>query len=252
MYDLNSDGLTDIKRAFPWAKQKFSRVALVGLVDGSNTTFHARHFPLQEVSVYNAVGSGLGYDSVDEEAGRISLSVAPSSTAYADYVMVERTDDELKDILQVGFDEMERRWSRGWALSTSGDAVNVVDSTGADPSVHGTTLFSASRAYIGILMLCARYTYLQQQGEYAAIHGLSYRQEGGFSADNRSRAPQIQSALTALDRRINRSIETVMAGLNPTELGDYLKPLKSDTYKGVFRWQGRGDQATDNSLLDDL
>lgn len=229
------------------AQRPISRDPLSGVVDGQNKVFHTNFYPMLTTgSLVVKAGVNLATGTADYGTGEIELDQAPAVQPVATYTFTPYTPTQIAQFLFGGFDEMELRWLRNYRLvdgsgnpaSESSAAILVVDSDGADPP-FGSFTFSASRAQIAFLMLCAEYRMYSAEAGNAAINDFSFREQlRGMAVDKSQRPKNLEALLARLEKRLALALDIAQseffdgsqfgAGINNPITYDYLRN---------FEWQ---------------
>lgn len=258
MYNLLTDGIRDLARYTSLLQAKpVAREPMMGLVDGSNTTFYTQVSPMLasgSLSVYVS-GSINAYSSVDYDTGTVILANAPTKQPAASYTFTPFTTSQSVSMLMAGFDEMMSRWVRpNWYLSSG--SVNLTNPTDTDtaiwivyqqtsgslidPQCSGSLPFSQLRTQVRLYMACCEYAYLSRQLTENALTGVSYRERFGTAIDRTKIAPNLKLALDNAEKSVVRTLraawdETYTSG---EQYGLGIAPDHSVGYETQFNWHG--------------
>ena len=248
-YDLKVRGIKDFRRNVDRLKTQV-RDPLEGSV-GSNTVFRARYYPISSDPtpvVYTSGSLSADLYTLDRDSGTVVFDNAPAAQPTMTYKWSNMTDSEVVDVLVNAFDEMESRWPRRFKLVDSdGSAVlypedatevNVVDSSGNDPTC-GSDTFSTSSVERAFLMACARYRYLAEKMDQAAERDFMYREDRGITVDKREVPKNLDLALKKADGDVQRALRSAQVGYFATGagLGVALKQPGTKDYFTDYEWQ---------------
>lgn len=250
LFDLSVGGIANFARIDSFLTQRtIARDPLSGLVDSANKVFFSSYAPIQSsgsVVVRDSSGSKIG-GTFDADTGEIELTSAPSSQPVATYTFTPYTVSQQLSFLIQGFQEMESRWFRGWALqdvdgvSADENSANiyVVNSSGSDPST-GQSTFGTSQAQIGFFMSCVRYVYLLTQLTGSAIGDFMWRESmRGMTVDQSKRPGNLDKAVERAEGAMvsamyNAQDEHYTAG---EHLGGFIGSPVTDVYVSTLEWQ---------------
>lgn len=247
MFNLGVEGIARLRRLAPFAEKSVAWEPLAGLVDGSNVYFRVRRDPVSanSLTVFESGGS-VPHSFTDPDL--VTMSSAPVSQPYANYIHQPLTDRQAKQLLMDGVMELEMRWPRGLRLSSSTasyvaaseDDTNIYvvgASSLADPSDNVS--LSDREAQKGVIIQCAYYTYRFAELLIAARSAVSVRGTAGGMALDRKAIPNfLIMAIEKLDKRLGRQLQNAWAEWSGgVSLGGvHIEPHTRD-YWDNYEWQ---------------
>lgn len=249
MYTV-AQALADLKRTLLWNEYPVRRAPLVG--DPFGRTFRTEFYPLapgslSASSLYYEDGTSASsiFQSCDPDTGLVLTTASPVKPLYADFVLVELTDQQLQNIVAAGLDLLESRWPRGWRI----DSGAIVDSSGADPTVGDGMTLSTSRAEIGLLLLACEIRLVEARLHHAATTAFSYRGSGGGLAVDKSRQPiNLAEALRELKQAFENALRAVANSHEDGSVARFIIPYLSRDYLENFFWQRQAELNPENIM----
>ena len=240
MYDLNNQGLTQLKNSRVITRKAMYNQPLVGSVDGSNRVFYSSYYPWDSAIIPTVYVENVAQDvdnyTVNYKAGRITFNTAPESGSITiDFTYIQYTDDELVNALKDGFYEFVQRLGVTWKLSDDGTHIYIVDSTGADPTVSSTT-FSLDLPSQWAYILWCQYCLLRTQAQYTAYTSKSVY-SGGVGVNNARTPAEVRAMLRELEKDACGALNNIDCGAG-NQYGSYIGSPRSTEYLEWFKWQG--------------
>jgi hypothetical protein len=245
--------MTELKRSLPWLTRSVSFTPIDGLSDGINPVFHLPVVPASgtvPANFYDASGAAhLGATVLDYDTGTVLFSAGsvPTTTVYTSYTAQALSDTKLIDLCKTGFDEMESRYPRNYALVISGgnDYVSSDSAAVTDP-VCGSGNFSTSRSQVDFLLACCEYRATQAFYQEAAANAISYREDrvSGLMVDRSKQAAAYKDLITFLEAKLTEKYWTAMTDSGDADLfGQYIPGRQSNEFRATFPLWENSDQA---------
>ena len=246
-FDLAVEGLARLRRTTPFGEQPIAWEPLSGLVDGSNMRFRTRRSPVKTNSITVYV-SNVAVVAVFTAPDIVTLAAAPAAQPYATYVYQPLSDLRGKQLLMDGIYEMERRWPRGWRLSsttssytaaTEADSHIYILASGSLTDPSSEVALSTSENQRALCLSCAMYVYRLAQAWVASIAAVSIRGSGGgMTLDRRSIPRAMMDMLAVYDKRLqSQLIQGMMEWSGGASLGGALSPFATRDYMQQWEWQ---------------
>lgn len=246
-FDLAIEGLARLRRTTPFGEQPISWEPLSGLVDGSNTRFRSRKSPIKPNSL-TAYVSGSVVVATLTSPDLVTLASAPAAQPYASYVYQPLSDLRGKQLLMDGIYELERRWPRGWRLSsvtssftaaTEADSHIYVLRSDALTDPSDEVALSTSENQRALVLSCATYVYRMAQAWAASLAAVSIRGTGGgMTLDRRAIPTAMMNMLAMYDKRLqSQLIQGMMEWTGGDSLGGGLSPIATRDYMEQWEWQ---------------